>query len=216
MRQLGKSEVLKSAGIAALLTGGAIYPRLSIWDKMEGQVFANLLVLMWCVFVLWAFVFAWHKEYSGKEPLRFDLTAVTWAGVTALGVVVALALRFLLDDHLREIAPWNYPETAMEWLAVALFGIFFVSLFLVFAPFAFFLRLTRSKTVSFVLTVVGAAVVMALRFAATSGGGPEMWMFAGMGACQAAIVLGLHLRFGAFGVWWFLALVEARHLFEVL
>ena len=216
MRQLGKIEVLKSAGIATLLTGGAIYPRLSIWEKLEGQVFANLLVLMWCVFVMWAFVFAWHKEYSGRDALRFDLSGKDWASVAAAGLLAALLLRFLADERLREIAPWNYPATGMEWLAVALFGTFFGSLFLVLAPFAFFIRLSRSKAAAAGLTVVSASAVMGLRFAAASGAGPATWLFAALGGCQAALVLALHLRFGAFGVWAFIALIEARHLPDVM
>jgi len=216
VRQLGKTEVLRSAGIATLLTGGACYPRLSIWDRLEGQVAANLLVLMWCIFVLWAFVFAWHKEYYQREPIRLDLSWRNWVWIVAAGGLVAVALRVGLDAWLREVAPWNFPESGKEWLAIVLFAVFFGSLFMVFAPFAFFLRLTRRVRVSFGATVLGAVGVMMLRYllmgSDRSAGALALLvlLFAG----QTVLALGLYLRFGALAVWVFLFLVEARHVLD--
>jgi len=216
MRHLGKTEVLRAAGIATLLTGAACYPRLSIWDMLEGRVFANLLVLMWCIFVLWAFVFAWHKEYFRQSPIRQDLPGRFWAAIGSAGLVTAVLLRFALDPWLRGVAPWDYPESGMEWMAVVLFAVFFGALFLVFAPFAFFIRLTRNIRFSCVATVLGAVTVMSLRYLATADdrSAATMAILGLVFAGQAAVSLTLYLKGGALAVWLFLFLVETRHLID--
>lgn len=211
---LGKTEVLKAAGIAALLTGATVYPRLSIWEQIQGNLFSSLLILMWCIFVLWAFVFAWHKEYSKREVFRFDVGLRAWLGVTALGVATLLLMRFFLDSGFREIAPWSYPDSFAEWIAVSLLAIVFGPLFLIFAPLAFFLRLTRGMRLSVVLTVLMGVSVLMLRFAAMadSQSSPNMAGIAVMFALQSTIAVGLYLRGGVFVVWWFLTLIQLRHL----
>ena len=216
MRHLGKTDVLRAAGIATLLTGGACYPRLSIWDKLEGQALANLLILMWCIFVLWAFVFAWHKEYFKREPIRTDLPGPFWALIVAAGLATAVIVRLMLDPWLRGVAPWNYPESGMEWTAVVLFALFFGSLFLIFAPFAFFIRLTRDARVSSVVTVLGAVAVMMLRYLATSEdrSGTTAAILGVVFAGQATVSLTLYLKGGALAVWLFMFLVETRHLID--
>jgi hypothetical protein len=218
MRHLGRSEVLRAAGIATLLTGSACYPRLSIWDRLEGHVFANLLVLMWCIFVLWAFVFAWHKEYFGQAPIRQDLPVRFWASIGAAGFGAAVLLRLALDPWLRGVAPWNYPESGMEWTAVVLFAVFFGALFLIFAPFAFYIRLTRNARVSSVATVLGATAVMLLRYLATADDRSVSTaaLLAVVFAGQATVSLTLYLRGGALAVWLFMFLVETRHLVDYL
>lgn len=214
MRLLGKTETLKAAGIATLLTGAAVYSRLSLWDRLQDNLFSSLLILMWCIFVLWAFVFAWHKEYSGREVFRFDVSLRGWSGVTALGVAALLLMRFLLDPGLRTMAPWNYPDSFAEWIAVTLFSIVFGPLFLVFAPLAFFLRLSRNIRVSAVLTVLLGVSVMMLRFTLMAGSQSPLNMvgLAAIFGAQSVIALGLYLRGGVFVVWWFLALIQLRHL----
>lgn len=214
MRLLGKIEVLKAAGIAALLTGASVYPRLSIWEQLQDNLFSSLLILMWCAFVLWAFVFAWHKEYSKREVFRFDVSRRAWLGVTALGVAALLLMTFFLDPGFREIAPWNYPDSFAEWIAVTLFSVVFGPLFLIFAPLAFFLRLTRDIRVSVVLTVLLGVSVMMLRFASMAGSqSPQNRVgLAVMFAVESTIALGLYLRGGVFVVWWFIALIQLRHL----
>jgi len=160
-------------------------------------VAANLLVLMWCIFVLWAFVFAWHKEYYQREPIRLDLSWRNWVWIVAAGGLVAVALRVGLDAWLREVAPWNFPESGKEWLAIVL-------------------RLTRRVRVSFGATVLGAVGVMMLRYllmgSDRSAGALALLvlLFAG----QTVLALGLYLRFGALAVWVFLFLVEARHVLD--
>ncbi len=218
MRNLGRTDVLKNAGIATLLTGAACQPRLSLWPELEGRVFSSLLVLIWCIFVLWAFVFAWHEEYSGRRPFRFDLPAQTWLLVCGAGLLAAAALRFVADPWLRGVAPWNYPESGLEWTAVALFSVFFGPLFLIFAPFSFFLRLTRKMGLSFVLTVLGSVAVLTLRFVVQAGrpSAVELAALSFFFAAQAVVVLALYLRGGAFAVWALLLLLEARHLPDCL
>jgi hypothetical protein len=214
VRLLGKTEVLKASGIAALLTGAAVYPRLSIWKQLQDNLFSSLMIFAWCIFVLWAFVFAWHKEYSKREVFRFDVSLRGWIGVTALGVAAMLSMRFFLDPGFREIAPWSYPVSFAEWIATTLLSVVFGPLFLIFAPLAFFLRLTRRIPVSVVLTVLLGVSVMMLRFAAMAGSQDPShlaWL-ALMFALQSTIALALYLRGGVFVVWWFLTLIQLRHL----
>lgn len=214
MRLLGKTEVLKASGIAALLTGAAVYPRLSIWKQLQDNLFSSLMIFVWCIFVLWAFVFAWHKEYSKREVFRFDVSLRGWIGVTALGVAAMLSMRFFLDPGFREIAPWSYPVSFAEWIATTLLSVVFGPLFLIFAPLAFFLRLTRRIPVSVVLTVLLGVSVMMLRFAAMAGSqdSSHLAWLALMFALQSTIALALYLRGGVFVVWWFLTLIQLRHL----
>ena len=185
-----------------------------MWDQLQGNLVSSLLILMWCIFVLWAFVFAWHKEYSKREVFRFDVGARVWVGVTAMGLGATLLIDLFLDPALRDIAPWNYPDSGMDWIAVTLFSVIFGPLFLIFAPVAFFLRLTRNLRISGVLTVILGVMVMSLRFTALAGsdGAGNIAGMALMFAAQSTLALLLYLRGGVFVVWWFLTLIQLRHL----
>ena len=95
---------------------------------------------MWCIFVLWAFVFAWHKEYSGREVFRFDVGASRLGRASRRMGLAATAphrasfsIPALRDNRSLELSRFRFAE----WIAVTLFSVVFGPLFLVFAPLAF-------------------------------------------------------------------------------
>jgi hypothetical protein len=57
VRDLAKTEVIKSAVIAALLGCLACYPRVDIWSDRPYPIWYLELLLVLGGFVFWAFVF---------------------------------------------------------------------------------------------------------------------------------------------------------------
>ena len=78
-------------------------------------------------------------------------------------VAVAVLLSFLLDPQLRRITPGDYPVDGHAWLGMSLFALGFVPLFLCFAPYAFFIRLSRKQDAALVLTVLFGVFILALK-----------------------------------------------------
>lgn len=122
---------------------------------MEAAVFTT-------AFFLWAFVFAWHRRYSGRPVLAAPRPA-PWAVVTACALAGSAAAVCFLDPVLRPLTPEAYPASAHEWAALALFDAGFAQLFLCFAPFAYFARVSSNPFLAAAATVGLGLLVAALR-----------------------------------------------------
>jgi hypothetical protein len=101
VRDLAKTEVMKSAGLAALVSGLACAPRLVLWSNLAYPVWYLEAVLLLGGFVLWAFVLAWHEKYSSRPVVRLRLPATAWMVTTAAGIALGLVwwVGFLLQTR---------------------------------------------------------------------------------------------------------------------
>jgi len=216
MRSLAQPAALRASFIAALLSALACWPRLALWFERQDALAFLLGAVFVCAFFLWNFVFAWHEQYS-QRPVFVKPEPKLWAAVTAAAVGVALAKLFLIDPVLRPLRPDDFPKDLASWGAMALFGMALTSLLLLFAPFAFFMRLTRRVKWSAAGTIlVGVFVAF---FAAESKEPPlPAHVLAGVlvgWAAGGVWAVWLYLRGGAGLVWWWGAIVQARHLLEL-
>ena len=144
MRSLAQPGVLKSAVIAALLSALACYPRLFLWVKRPYALWYLETVLFLCGIVLWAFVFGWHTKYTGRPVLTLKVGLEPFVWATLAGVTLALLFHNRLDPSLRLRTPEDYPSTIEQWLALTLFNLAFTQLYLVFAAYAWFVRLFQN------------------------------------------------------------------------
>src|SRR6185369_1717557 len=163
MRRLAEPHVLKSAILASLASAVLCAPRLALWTKRPYPVWYAEAVLFFCGIVLWAMVFAWHAEYSGRPVFTVKWKWPLFGTATLVGVIVAVAWYFLVDPALRQKTPEEYPTTMPQWIAMALFSLACSQLVLLFAPYAWSVRLVRNRTAAMALTVVLGVVVLALK-----------------------------------------------------
>ncbi len=163
MRALAQSGVLKSAVSAAALSALACLPRLVLWPTRRYPLwYLDALVFLGGT-VLWAFVFAWHTEYTGLPIITGNVQRKHFHVATVSGVLLAILLRLFLDPTARSIIPDDYPATLGQWLAMTLFNLGFTQLFLVFAPFAWMFRLSGRKEFAITFTVIFGVVVLLIR-----------------------------------------------------
>jgi hypothetical protein len=188
VRHLVQPRTLRLAGIAALATTLACYPRLSLWGNRSAPLWYLEAVIFFCAIVLWGFVFAWHTTYTQRPVLTLKLEPRRFAIVTVVGIAVATGLHLFLDPTLRLKTPEDYPVDPEQWFALVLFSLAFNQLFLVFAPFAWLIRLFKNQWVAVGLTVLFGAVILAVSF---------------------------YLRGGVLLSWWWTLLIEARHLLDL-
>lgn len=218
MRLLAQPKILTSAGVAAMITALTCYPRLATWSERPDSVLFLWLTLLWAVFVLWAFVFAWQFEYARRPVLGLDFRPKLWAAATLGGLAWAALLHFLIDPQLRVITPREYPTGWNSWLAMSLFAIGFNPLFLCFAPFAFFARLSQKVDVSVAMTVLFGVFVLYLRLH-YSHVLPPPWFMAALMALRILtgfLSVYFYLKGGALLVWWLALLLQLRHLADFL
>ena len=174
-------------------------------------------LLFLCAIVLWAFVFAWHTSYTRREVFRLKPGAAVFASATLAGVVCAVGLHFFLDPALRVQTPEDYPANVIEWIAQTLFALGLSQLFLLFAPFAWLLRLFQNRSVATLLTVLFGVFVLAIK----TGSSPKPYPLPLFSALLLVrIVSGslgvfFYLRGGVSLVWWLGLLIEARHLLNL-
>ncbi|MBI3876940.1 MAG: hypothetical protein HY300_13470 [Verrucomicrobia bacterium] len=217
MRSLVQPAVLRASALAAALSGLACWPRLALWTERRDAIGFLLAVVAVCAFFLWNFVLGWHERYA-QRPVFARVEPKLWGRVTALALMVAVVIHFAGDPFVRPLAPEEFPNDLATWAAMLLFGVGFGSVFLVFAPFAFFVRLTRRVNWSAAGTVLLGVLVVFLKAGARAEPLPAGWLAALMlaRAVGAAWVVWLYLRGGAGLVWWCGAVVQARHLIEIL
>jgi hypothetical protein len=217
MRSLGRPEVLKSAALAALLSSLACLPKLLLAGPRLQPLWYQAAVLFLGGIVLWAFVFAWHEQYSGRPVFTFKISWGAFGLATAAGVVGALLNAWLLDPAMRTQRPEEYPHTVAQWLAVTLFTLGFTQLFLVFAPMAWLMRLLRRPQVAAFLTVLFCLAVTSAKVrSGPATDSPELLagllLSRGIGAILAVYFF---LRGGVFLVWWWAIVVQARLLLQL-
>ncbi|MBM3876684.1 MAG: hypothetical protein FJ386_08210 [Verrucomicrobia bacterium] len=217
MRSLAKPAVLRASLCGGVFTALACWPRLALWFERPDALSFLLAVVFVCGFFLWNFVFGWHGQYSGR-PVFVKLEPKLWAAVTVAAIVVALAKLFFTDPVLRPLRPDDFPKDLPSLAASILFGIGLTSSLLVFAPFALFMRLTGREQWS-----AGGTILVGVFVAFVAAGSKQpplpAHVLAGVlagWAAGGAWGVWLYLRGGAGLVWWWLTVIQARHLAEVL
>jgi hypothetical protein len=214
MRNLAQPRVLILAGIAALATTLACYPRLSFWLNRPASVWYLEAVMFLCSIILWSFVFAWHTQYAHRPVFTLKVEPRLFAVVTVTGIVVVTVFHLFLDPTLRLKTPEEYPADAKQWLAMLLFSLAFNQLYLVFAPFAWLIRLFKNRGVATCLTVLFSAIVLAIKIHSTPAPFPPP-LFAALLAGRVVmgfLAVSFYLRGGVLLSWWWTLLIEARHL----
>lgn len=187
-----------------------------LWDQRKFPLWYVEATIFFGGFVLWAFVFGWHTEYTHRPVFTLKLKLPLLAIATLVGAVVGLGLRFFLDPSLRLITPEDYPSDLEHWIASTLFSLAFTQLFLLYAPFAWLMRLFKNEAVATWLTVALGVLVLVLKVHAR----PELPPFLLLVEILALrIALGFfgvwfYLRGGILLVWWLGLLIEARHLLD--
>jgi hypothetical protein len=218
VRALGQPEVIKSAAVAALCTSVACYPRLLQAPQLRYPTWYLEALVFLGGTVLWAFVFAWHTKYSHRPIFMLKIAPGPWTLATLAGIVTAVLLRFFLDPSLRLRTPEDYPADVQQWVATMLFSLGFTQLFLVFATFAWLLRLFQRVEPAMVLTVLFGLFVFAVKNRAAPVPIPPLML---VGLLVFRVVAGflsvyLFLRGGVLLVWWWALLIHSRHLFHLV
>jgi len=214
MRRLAQPQVVSSAATAAALSAALALPRMLLWDKRTFSLWYIEAMIFLCGFVLWAFVFAWHTEYTHRPVFTLRIKASLFAVATVVGMIAGVALHWLLDPSLRVRNPQDYPVDFQHWIAATLFSLAFTQLFLLYAPFAWVIRLFRNEQVATWCTVALGVLVLALKINSSPTTLPES-LFLELFALRigfAYFAIWFYLRGGMLLVWWLGFLIEARHL----
>ena len=215
MRLLGRPEVLRSAIIGGLCSAVVCWPRIATAQHLRYPVYYLEAVVLLGSIVLWGFVFAWHTHYTQCPVFTLKVPAWPFALATGTGLAAALFWHLAIDPWLRAKVPEDYPTTMEQWLAMTLFSLGLKQLFVVFAPFAWLIRLLGKKTSAFILTVAfGLAVVLIRDYRSASPMLSEpffLGLLAVHGAAGAFSVY-LYLRGGVLLVWWWVLLLQSRLL----
>jgi hypothetical protein len=115
---------------------------------------------------------------------------------------------------LRARTPGEYPLNVEQWFAMTLFSLAFTQLFLVFAPFAWVLRLVRRQGLAAVLTVLfGVYVLVARNYHSSHPMSAELWLrlvLVRLVVSSCSVLF--FLRGGVLLVWWWSFLIQSRHL----
>ncbi len=207
--------MVASAAIAAALSALLSLPRMLLWEDRKFPLWYVEAIIFFGGFVLWAFVFAWHTEYTRRPVFTLNIKPAIFAEATLAGVLAGLAMYFVFDPWLRLRMPQDYPADAKLWAASLLFSFTFTQLFLFFAPFAWLVRLFRNEKFAMWLTVGLNVLVLALKADSLHASLP-VWAFPELLAKQVIVTfmaIWFYMRGGILLVWWLDLLVEARHLF---
>lgn len=213
MRRLAQPSVLKSAALGALLTTLACYPRFTVW-KTQLPIWYLLVMLFVSAFVLWAFVFAWHTAYVQRPVFVVKFETRSWLLATGAALIVASVLHFVLDPVFKLRTPGDYPTSVAEWFGMTLFALAFGPLWLTFAPLAWAARLFQRVWLAAVFTICFDVFVMIVKTQSAPTPVP-LPVFVQLLALRLVLGAGsvyFYLRGGAWLVWWWLALVQLRHL----
>jgi hypothetical protein len=218
MRRLAQPKVVTSAAIAAALSAVFSLPRMLLWDARKMPVWYLEATVFFGGFVLWAFVFAWHTAYTQRPVFTFKIKPSLFTAATLAGVFLALTFHFLLDPPMRRVSPQDYPTDILHWVASTLFSLAFTQLFLLYAPFAWVMRLVRNELVATWMTVALGVVVLMMKIGSSSVSVPPLLIAELLLLRVAGTYLGIwfYLRGGILIVWWLELLVEARHLLGFL
>ncbi len=214
MRRLAQPPVVAAAAAAAALSAALSLPGMLLWDNRPFSVWYPEATIFFCGFVLWAFVFAWHTEYTHRPLFTLKIKPSIFAATTLVGIGAALGLHWLLDPRLRTLTPQDYPADFTHWLAHTLFSLSFTQLFLLFAPFAWAIRLFRNERVALWITVAFNVLVLALKSNSSPTPMPALLLveLLALRIAFGYFAIWFYLRGGIILVWWLGLLVEARHL----
>jgi hypothetical protein len=217
VRHLVQPQTLKSAAVAAVVTGVVCYPRLALWTQKPAPLWNLETILFVGAFVLWAFVFAWHAPFTKRPVFTCKVGLIPFVAATLSGMGVAVILRYFLDPSLRNITPTDYPSNLWQWTAMTLFTLAFTQLVMVFAPFAWLVRLFRNCWIAGSLTVLLGVFVLAAKVHASPTPLP-LPLFSALLLIRVALgslSIFFYLRGGLIPVWWFVLLIQARHLVDL-
>lgn len=217
MRNLAQPKVLKLAGIAALVSTMASYPRLSLWLNRPGPMWYLEAVIFFCSMVLWGFVFAWHTPYTQRPVFTLRIEPRWFIAVTLIGIVATLISHLWLDPSLRSTVPEDYPADLKRWCAFVLFSMAFKQLFLLFAPFDWLMRLIKYRWAATILTVLFGIFVLVIRIRALPTPLPPLLLAALLAGriVTGFLAVWFYLRGGVILIWWWTLLLEARLLFSL-
>ncbi|MGD0744065.1 MAG: hypothetical protein ABSA45_02825 [Verrucomicrobiota bacterium] len=217
MLQLLQPRILKWAAVAALFSALACYPRLSLWLNRSEPIWYLETMIFLCGIVLWGFVFAWHTQYTHRPVFVFKLEPGPFIAVTLVGIIAAVVFHLLLDPSLRPKIPEEYPADLKQWFAWVLFSLAFSQLFLLFAPFAWLMRLFQNRWVAAGLTVLFGIFVLAMKMQSlpTPLPPPLLAAFLAGKIVTGFLAVWFYLRGGVMLIWWWTLLLEARHLLNL-
>lgn len=216
MRRLAEPKVVITSAIAAALSAVFSLPRMLLWESRPWPVWDVEATVFLGGFVLWAFVFAWHTEYTKRPVFTIKIKPSVLAAATVGGILLALTFHFLLDPPMRRVTPEDFPADFRHWVAATLFSLAFTQLFLLYAPFAWVMRLARNEQVATWMTVALGVAVLMMKIRSSSVSVPLLLIAELLLLRVAGILLGIsfYLRGGILIVWWLELLVEARHLLD--
>lgn len=218
MRHLVKPQVVTSAAVAAAASAILSLPRMWLWEQRTFPVWYIEAMIFLGGFVLWAFVFAWHTEYTRRPIFMREIQPRLILAATFTGLIAAVILHWLLDPSLRLRTPQDYPADFPHWVAASLFSLGFTQLFLIFAPFAWSIRLFRKEQIAAAMTVALSVAVLILKINSAPTPLP-LTLFLELLAARIAfgyLAIWFYLRGGILLVTWLGLLVEARHLITFL
>lgn len=217
MRHLTQPRALKWASVAALGSALASYPRLLYWPNRPYAIWYLETTIFLCSIVLWAFVFAWHTEYTRRPVFVLKIEPGPFIAATLIGLTAAAAFHLLLDPSLRSQLPEDYPADLTRWCAFVLFSMAFKQLFLLFAPFDWLMRLVKNRWLATILTVLFGVFVLAIRIRALATPLPPLLLAALLAGriVTGFLAVWFYLRGGLILVWWWTLLLEARLLFNL-
>lgn len=218
MRSLANPEVLGRAILAALITSLACVPRLTRWVERGAPVLDLWLALLFAMFVMWGFVFAWHHKYGGRPAVILEFPPRLWGAATLYAAGAALAVHFFLDPQLRPLTPGDYPGTWRSLFDLGLFSLGLEPLFLCFAPYAFFIRLARKQDAALVLTVAFGIFVLAMKLGSANPM-PSIWLMVELMALRVLAgfaSLYFYLKGGVLLIGWLALILHLRLALDLL
>ena len=136
--------------------------------------------------------------------MRSSWNRGSFIAVTVIGIVAATVFHLLLDPSLRSKLPEDYPADLKHWLALVLFSLAFNQLFLLFAPFAWLMRLFQNRWVATILTVLFGAFVLVIRIQALPTPLPPPLLAALLAGriVTGFLAVWFYLRGGVLLIWW--------------
>ncbi|HXI73627.1 MAG TPA: hypothetical protein VNN22_25065 [Verrucomicrobiae bacterium] len=217
MRHFLQPRVLNFAGIAALISALACYPRLSLWPNRTVPIWYLEATIFLCSMVLWGFVFAWHTRYTNRPVFVLKLEPRPFLAVTLVGIAAAVACHLFLDPSLRAKMPEDYPADLKHWIAFVLFSLALNQLFLIFAPFAWLMRLLQNHWLAIGLTVLFGACVLAMKIQLLPTPLPPLLLATLLAGRIVTVFLAVsfYLRGGVILVSWWTLLFETRLLLDL-
>jgi magnesium-transporting ATPase (P-type) len=214
VRHLLQPKVLNLASIAALTSALACYPRISLWTGRSAPIWYLEGAIFLCGIVLWSFVFAWHEPYTHRPVFVLKPEPKLFLAATLIGIVAAVVFHLWLDPSLRSKLPDEYPASLQQWFAQVLFALAFNQLFLLFAPFAWLMRLFKNRQAAISLTVLFGVCILAMKIRSLPTPVPPLPLAALLAGriVMGFLAVSFYLRGGVLLVWWWTLLFEARLL----